>query len=111
MTDAISRIRAHFDALAPKKIIIPEWDNLEVHATPVTLAEHNRIYKGREEASAYDIVIEVLIVKARDAKGQPLFTIADRPSLLNHADPGIVARVAGEILNGQAPKSEELGKS
>jgi len=111
MSDAISRIRAHFDALVSKKIKVPEWDNLEIHATPVTLAEHNRIYKGREEASAYDIVIEVLIVKARDEKGQPLFTIADRPALLNHASPGICARVAGEILNSQAPKSDELGNS
>jgi hypothetical protein len=111
MSDAINRIRAHFDALAPRKIVVPEWDNLEIHATPVTLAEHNRIYKGKEDATAYEIVVEVLIVKAKDANGKQLFTIADRPALFNHADPGVVARVAGEILGNSAPKSAELGNS
>jgi hypothetical protein len=111
MSDAISRVCAHFDALTPKKITVSEWGNLEIHATPITVAEQKRIYGGKEDASAYDIVIEVLIVKAKDAKGQPLFTIADRPALLNHADPAVVARVAGEILNSAAPKADELGNS
>jgi len=108
---AIDQIRAHFDALAPKIITVPEWGDMEIHATPVTLAEQDRIYKGRENCSAYEIVVEALIVKAKGANGNPLFTIADRPSLMHHADPSVVARVAGEVLNNGAPKSAELGNS
>lgn len=110
MSDAIARVRAHYDSIAPKVIIVPEWDNLEIHATSVTLSEQSRIYSNAKEEDVYSSVIEVLIVKAKDAEGKALFTIADRPALLHHSDPAVVVRVASEILNNTTPKAAELGK-
>jgi hypothetical protein len=109
MSDAISRVRAHFDSLAPKTIIVPEWDGLQIYTTPVTIADQTAIYKGNADADIYEICIEALIVKAKDADGKPLFTIADRPALRNRADPAVIARVAGEILGNKSPKADELG--
>jgi hypothetical protein len=111
MSDAINRVRAHFDALAPKVITVPEWGNLQIHATPVTVSEQKRIYGGKTDVDPYEIVVETIIIKSKNEKGEPLFTIADRPALMNRADPAVLARVAGEILSNAAPKADELGNS
>lgn len=110
MSDAISRVRAHFDALAPKVIIVPEWDGLQIHTTPVTIAERGRIY-GKADANDHELICRILIVKAKDANGQPLFTQADLPALMHHSSPEVVVRVAGEIMASGSPDATELGKS
>jgi hypothetical protein len=110
MSDAISRVRAHFDSLAPKTIIVPEWDALTIHSTPVTIAERARIY-GKADADEHELVCRILIVKAKDADGKPLFTQADLPALMHHASPDVVVRVAGQIMASGSPDAAELGKS
>lgn len=108
MTDAIARVRAHFDSIAPKTITVPEWDNLEIHASPVTIAERGRIYAG-DTKDEHELVCRILVVKAKDKDGKPLFTIADMPALLHHADPGVLVRVASEIMGSKSPEAQELG--
>jgi len=108
MSDAIARVRAHFDSLAPKVILVPEWDNLEIHASPVTIAERGRIY-GKADADEHEMVCRILLVKAKDKDGKPLFTQADLPALLHHSDPAVVVRIAGEIMSGKSPDAVEVG--
>lgn len=108
---AIDRIASHFDSLAKRKIIVPEWGDLEIYATPMTLADRSQIYRGVDSDDGHTPLVRVLIIKARDAEGRPLFSIADQPKLMNRADPVVVVRVANEILNGEAPKADELGNS
>jgi hypothetical protein len=108
MSDAIDRVRAHFDSIAPKTIIVPEWADLEIHASPVTIAERGRIYAG-DTKDEHELVCRILLVKAKDKDGKPLFTIADMPALLHHADPGVLVRVASEIMGGKSPDAQELG--
>lgn len=104
---AIDKVRAHFDALAKRTIDVPEWD-LVIHSSPVTIADRKRIYNGLGD-DTQTALVRVLIVKAKGPDGVALFSIADEPHLLNHADPAIVYRVAGEILNNEAPSAKELG--
>lgn len=110
MTTAIDRIRSHFDSLTKRKIDVPEW-GVEIHATPMTIAERAQVYRGISETDTHTPLVRVLIVKAKDADGKPLFSIADEPHLLNHADPSVVFRVAAAILSNDAPDATELGNS
>lgn len=104
--DAIELVREHFASLGTRKIEVPEW-KLTVYAAPVTLAEKNRLYKKSRE-SDMELLVDLLIMKASDANGKKLFTIDDKPTLMNRADSNVVGRVANAILADDAPKVDEL---
>ena len=104
--DAIDLVREHFSSLGSKVIEVPEW-KLTIHATPVTLAEKNKLYRKSRD-NDMELLVDILILKATDAKGEKLFNIDHRPTLLNKADSNVIARVANAILAAEAPKVEDL---
>ena len=108
MSEITDRIRAHFQSLGVREFIVPEWDNLTIYSTPVTLAERHRIYAGVKSDNDYEVLAKIIITKAQDKDGAKLFTIADKPALLNAADSSVLIRVAAEIMNGGAPPAAEL---
>lgn len=99
MNEALQRITAHFDAIGAKRIEVPEW-GLTIHTTPVTLAERTRIYSGSKGDNDYEVLVKILIIKARDAQGNPLFTLEDKAILLQKADATVLIRVCAEIMSG-----------
>lgn len=101
MNEALAKIAAHFDAIGTRKIVVPEW-NLEIFTSPVTLAERSRIYADNRGDNDYGTLVKILITKARDADGKPLFTLADKATLLQRADSNVLIRVAAEIMSGAA---------
>lgn len=108
MSDAIDRIKAHYEALGVRTITVPEWGNLTFYSTPVTLAERNRIFAGSKGDNDYDIPAKVIISKAQDADGKKLFTVEHKAALMQKADSAVLIRIAAEILNGPAPPPVEL---
>jgi|TARA_R110000822_G_scaffold115401_10_gene247187 hypothetical protein len=107
MSQTIDNITSHFDSLNRRSLHVPEW-NVTVYSTPVTIGERNRIYKGNKGDNDFDTIINILIVKALDEAGKALFTIADRPALLNKADSSLVAKLAAHIMGSDAPNADEL---
>ena len=105
MSEILSKITSHFESLGTRTISVPEWD-LTIHATPVTVAERQRIFSGIKGENDYELCVRVLLEKARDADGKKLFTLADKPTLLQRADSSVVIRVAAEILSGGADAGE-----
>jgi hypothetical protein len=105
--DAIDLVREHFASLGTKQIEVPEW-KLTIYASPVTLAEKNRLYRKSRE-SDMELLVDIVIMKACDAEGKKLFTLDHKITLLNRADSNVLARVANAILSDEAPKAEELG--
>lgn len=104
--EAIDLVRDHFSSLGTKVIEVPEW-KLTIHSTPVTLAEKNKLYKKSRE-SDMELLVDVLIMKATDEKGEKLFNIDHRLTLLNKADSNVIARVANAILSDDAPKADQI---
>lgn len=108
MNEALAKITAHFDAIGTRKIEVPEW-SLDIYYTAVTVAEKTRIYSGMKGENDYEVLVKILITKARDADGKPLFTLNDKPTLLQHADSAVLIRVCAEIMSGgDSPKADEL---
>jgi len=93
---AIDRVTQHFDALEVRCIEVPEWE-LEVYVWPFTLAEKQKVYKKAQDDDLA-LMAYVLIEKAKDAQGNPLFTLEDKLKLMRHADVNVVARVAADIM-------------
>jgi hypothetical protein len=96
---AIEAAIAHFDAQGTRNMMVPEWGELVVYWTPLTLFEKRKIFpSGR--AIEQTVAADVLIHKAMDKDGKPLFSLADREKLMRQADQSIVERIAARILGG-----------
>jgi hypothetical protein len=114
MTDNImDRVRAHFDARETKIIEVPEWGDektpLYIYCAPLTLAQKNRLYKMSKEDDL-GLMVEALIMKAKDSEGNCLFTRADKPDLMRSSDPDVLIRVASAIMDSGSSDSEILEK-
>lgn len=114
MNEALAKIAAHFDAIGTRKIEVPEW-GLDIYTSPVTIAERTRIYAGTKGDNDYDLLVRILITKARDAEGKAMFTVADKATLLQRADSNVLIRVAAEIMSGGSsqtpPNADDLKNS
>jgi hypothetical protein len=99
--NVIDKAKAHFSTRAVKVIEVPEWgdDNapLLVYASPMTLAEKRKLFSGSKETDIF-VLVDLLIMKAKDQKGDPIFTLEHKRDLTTGVDPDVIARVANEIL-------------
>lgn len=103
---AIDKIKAHYEKIGTRKIHIKEW-GLDVFVTPYTVADRIRVYRG--DIPEDEVIVQVIIEKAKDEKGDPLFTLADKAVLMQRCDAKVLTRLAREIID--SPTTEELGNS
>lgn len=99
---AIDHAKRHFSARTTRIIEVPEWADesgkpLLVYATPITLAERQKLL-NRARDNSLDMMVYALIYKAQNEQGDPLFTLEHKHALMHEVDPDVVTRVAGEIL-------------
>ena len=110
----LERAKAHFSAQDVKVIEVPEWgegdEPLRIYATPLTLAEKEKIFR-RTRDKQIEGLIHVLILKACNGQGEPLFNLADKLDLLNRVDPDVLSRVALEIMGGQLDQDIETAEA
>lgn len=75
-------------------IDVPEWDNLRIYFTALTTADVQIIEANAASVTdAQDRNLLLLIHKARDEQGKPLFTSGDIVALKNMARFDVVKRV------------------
>lgn len=106
---AIDFARAHFSAKARIRIEVPEWaveggGPLVIHASPLTLAEKQKIDVYRERWGNMEGLAYTLILKAEDAEGKKLFTLDDKRALMTQVDPDVLARVVLAIVVPATPE-------
>ena len=109
---AIDFATEHFSSKSSRKITVEEWADstgkpLEIFVSPMTLAEKRRLYKGTKQDDIA-VLVDVIIMKARDGEGNRLFSPDDKDTFLFKVDPDVLSRVAEEIM--VAPTPDELEK-
>ncbi|WP_299393284.1 hypothetical protein [Pelagibius sp.] len=79
-----------------------------IHATPMNLDEKNRVnrYGSKEDLSA---LCEVLILKARDENGDPIFTRDLKPRMMRELDPDVIASVVKQIVGEEEDPDQAAG--
>lgn len=103
MGTAIEAAVAHFEAQGTKSMAVPEWGGLQVYWKPLTLFEKRRIFPpGRQPEQT--VSADVLIHKAMDQEGKPLFTLADREQLMRQVDQYVIDKIASKILAGASDR-------
>ena len=81
---------------------MPEWGEngvpLIIYSTPFTLAEKDRIFKGSQEQSL-KVLVDCIILKAKDEKGDAIFTLEHKRDLMNSVSPDVIVRISNEMIS------------
>ena len=98
----IDRVKDHFESQGVKTINVAEWGEegqpLVIYCSPFTLAEKRNLFKGARNDDL-GVLVDAIMLKAKDKDGNKIFKLDDKQVLLNNADPEVIARVATQILN------------
>ena len=89
---AIEKAKSHFDLQDIQSYYVEEWD-LKIFWKPLTLGETAKLFKVSREDSL-TMMAMVLIYKALDEEGNKIFSIDDKPALLNNVDRNVLVKVA-----------------
>ncbi len=106
----IDRVKDHFESQGVKIINVAEWGEegqpLVIYSTPMSLAEKRNLFKSAKD-NDLGIMVDVITLKSKDKEGNKVFKLDDKQTLMNKADPEVIARVAGEILNSVSLEDAE----
>jgi hypothetical protein len=105
---AIDQAIAAYGKSAMQSVTIPEWGDLEVFFSPVTVGDM-KFVESKKPKTEYDSTLHLIIRKAKAADGSPLFTIGDKPKLEADVDAAGMVRLA-EAMTRRIPKSTEAAK-
>jgi hypothetical protein len=72
----------------------------------MTLAETRNLFKGAKNDDL-GVMVDVIVLKSKDADGNKIFKLDDKLVLLNNADPSVIARVSKEILDSTSFEEAE----
>jgi hypothetical protein len=108
--NVIDRVKAQFEALGIKKIEVAEWGEegkpLIIYCSPFTLGEKRNLFKGAKNDDL-GVLVDAIVLKAKDADGNKIFKLDDKLTLLNSADANVIAKVSTEMLNGVSYEDAE----
>jgi len=90
---AIDRVRNAYQAKR-RRIVIPEWDNMEIYFGPITIGDMESIEsRVKNPDSNYERNLLLIIHKAQDKEGKALFGFGDKRVLEQEGDLTILQRL------------------
>ncbi len=107
MANPIDKVRSSFNA-GRREMVVPEWDDLHIYFTPITVAEWESV-EARKPRGEQDRQLLLLVAKARDEKGKPLFAYGDMNTLRTEAAFNVIQRVITFMWEG-IPTEKEAEK-
>jgi hypothetical protein len=107
----LDRAKAHFDQQEIIEIEIPEWEDDQGNPTvlfskPFTLGDRKKLYKFAKEDDM-EFLVRLIIMKALDQAGNPVFDIGDKITLMNSVDPKIITRIANAMTSSKSVEDFE----
>lgn len=96
---AIDRLRkaANFEPIK-QVVTLGNGDDLEFYVTPLTAAEREKAQRNAKSDSANDYALQLLILKARDASGQPIFKPGEAALLKEEIEDEILQQMILKVL-------------
>jgi hypothetical protein len=89
-----------------KAIELPNGSEFEYWMTPLTLAERGKAQKQAKSDDATDFALQLLVAKAKDENGQPLFAPGEVAELRNALPASVVEGLMLQLL-ADAPTDED----
>ena len=107
-TGPIDAVRKAYTAKR-RKLVVPEWGDLEMYFGPLTVDDMESVNsRVRDEKSAYERNVLLMIHKARDRDGSSLFAFGDKKVLEREADLLVMQRVINFIYEGVLDSDEAV---
>lgn len=101
MSKILDKATAHFREKISGElnhVIVPEWGDQKVYfKNAITLKEQAKLIELASNGKQVEALVESLIVKARNEDGTKMFTMVDKPTLMNEVDPNVIIRLVAEI--------------
>lgn len=100
MSKVLDNATAHFRNKISgemKSVEVPEWQTRVYFKTVSTLRDESRIVELTQQGKTVEALVESILVRARNEDGTKMFTTADKPTLMNEVDPGVIIRLAGAM--------------
>lgn len=96
---AIDRLRkaANFEPIK-QSVLLASGDELEFYVTPLTTAEREKAQKNAKSDSTNDYALQLLILKAKDENGQPLFRPGDAAILKQEVEDEVLQQMILKVL-------------
>ena len=89
-----------------RKEVIIKGEEFSFWMTPLTIAEQKAAEKQSRSDDVTDTGIQLLIKKAKDDNDQPLFTVADAPTLRNAIERSEVEKLLLALLVNEEEEEE-----
>lgn len=113
MSKLIDKATAHFETVLAQglkgPIHVPEWDAEVYYKASTTMFEESKIIELTQQGKTTEALVTTLIMRARDAEGQPLFTGADKHKLMRGVDPKIILSIVTQMGADNEDIDDALG--
>jgi hypothetical protein len=107
MGKALDRLKKSVSMKAQRRCVsLPDNSEFEFHMTPLTLAERGRAQKQAKSDDATDFALQLLVSKAKDENGVPLFSSGEIAELRNALPASVVEALMLELI-GESTSFEE----
>ena len=90
-----------------REIVLATGDEVVMWVTPLTAAERDRARKNARSDDANAFALQLLISKARDENGSPLFTPGDVAALRNEVRDEDLQKLMLAVLGGEDDEEED----
>ena len=109
MGKALDRLKKAVSMKAQQRTIeLPDGSEFEFYMTPLTLAERARAQKQAKSDDATDFALQLLVSKAKDQNGIPLFNPGEIAELRNALPASVVEALMLQLIGEQEEEEEEI---
>ena len=91
---------------ARRSVELPDGSDFEFWMTPLTLAERTRAQKQAKSDDATDFALQLLVSKAKDENGRPMFNVGEIAELRNELPAKLVEALMLELI-GEAEEGDD----
>ena len=108
MSTALDRLKKAVSMAAVQKSVkLPDGSEFEFWMTPLTLAERSRAQKNARSDDATDFALQLLVSKAKDQNGRPLFNPGEIAELRNALPASVVESLMLQLIGEQQEEEEQ----
>ena len=108
MGKALDRLKKSVSMKAAARTVeLPDGSEFEFWMTPLTLAERSRAQKQSKSDDATDFALQLLVSKAKDENGVPLFSAGEIADLRNALPASVVEALMLQLIGEQEEEVEE----
>ncbi len=109
MGKALDRLKKSVSMKPQRRVVdLPDGSEFEFWMTPLTLAERSKAQKQAKSDDATDFALQLLVSKAKDENGVPLFGAGEIAELRNALPASVVEALMLQMIGESEEEEDEV---